>query len=94
MFFGNQKVEVFDVFGCLEVQRTTHFLLQDLAGGLEQAGPWSDGVAWEMRFIDGVRWVAKQLDRKTVFGIFYRLYEKQIVHIAIIQQTQLGRWFR
>ena len=53
-FFRNQEVEVFDVFGRFQIKWATHFPLQDLAGGLEQTSPWGDGVAWEVRLIDGV----------------------------------------
>ena len=67
----NQHVEVFDVLGRFQEKRTTQFSLQQFAGGLQQAGSRSDGIAWEMGLIDQMLGVAAQKGCETIFRVFY-----------------------
>jgi hypothetical protein len=47
--------------------------LQQFAGGLQQAGSWSDGIAWKMGLIDQMLWVAAYYCHEAVFDIRYGL---------------------
>lgn len=63
-FFRYQHIEVFDVLGGFQIQRSAQFLLQHLAGGLQQACPGGNGVARKMGLIHRMFRVAAQLCRE------------------------------
>ena len=70
---GNQNIEVFDVFGRLQIERSAlersaRFLLQQLAGSFQQTSPWRNRVARKMRLIHGVRGIAAQPRSEAGFG--------------------------
>ena len=78
-FLGYQHIEVFDVLRRFQEKRTTQFSLQQLTGGLQQAGSWSDGIARKMGLIDQVVGIAAQIGCEAVFIVFYRLKDKEFV---------------
>ena len=66
---GYQHIEVFDVLGGFQKKRSAQFLLQHLAGGLQQASPRGDGIAWKMGLIHRMSGVAAQRCREAGVGV-------------------------
>ena len=78
-FLGYQHIEVFDVLGGLQIQRSAHFMLQHLASSLQQACPRGDGIARKMGLIHRMLRVAAQLCRKAGVGVVDGLYNEKVV---------------